>query len=77
MAISEILGLTMQTFESTALVTSAYLGEEAGVWGRVTRYSTQQLKNLLGDPVVENLPANAGHTGPIPGLGRLHMLQSN
>ena len=28
-------------------------------------------------PVVENLPANAGDMGSIPGQGRSHMLQSN
>ena len=27
--------------------------------------------------VVKNLPANAGHMGSIPGLGRSHMLWSN
>ena len=27
--------------------------------------------------MVENPPANAGHTGSSPGLGRSHMLQSN
>ena len=27
--------------------------------------------------VVESLPANAGDTGSIPGLGRSHMPQSN
>ena len=27
--------------------------------------------------MVEKLPANAGHTGSSPGLGRSHMLQSN
>ena len=34
--------------------------------------------NMLGFPggsVVENLPANAGETGSIPGPGRSHMLQ--
>ena len=34
--------------------------------------------NMLGFPggsVVENLPANAGETGSIPGQGRSHMLQ--
>ena len=30
-----------------------------------------------GGAVVENLPANAGDTGPSPGLGRSHMLRSN
>ena len=28
-------------------------------------------------PVVENPPTNAGDTGPIPGLGRFHILQGN
>ena len=37
----------MQAFESAALVTSAYLGEEAGVWGRVTCCSAQQHRNFL------------------------------
>ena len=30
-----------------------------------------------GGVVVKNLPANAGDTGSIPGLGRSHMPQSN
>ena len=30
-----------------------------------------------GGAVVENLPANAGDMGSIPGLGRSHMPQSN
>ena len=37
-------------------------------------------KEALGFPggaVVENLPANAGHTGSSPGLGTSHMLRSN
>ena len=29
-----------------------------------------------GGAVVKNLPANAGHTGSSPGLGRSHMPQS-
>ena len=40
----------------------------------------QQQKKPQGFPggaVVENLPANAGHTGSSPGLGRSHMPQSN
>ena len=32
---------------------------------------------LPGGAVVENLPANAGHTGSSPGLGGSHMPQSN
>ena len=34
-------------------------------------------KNFPGGPVVKNLPANAGDSSPISGLGRSHMLQSN
>ena len=30
-----------------------------------------------GGAVVESLPANAGHTGSSPGLGRSHMPRSN
>ena len=30
-----------------------------------------------GGAVVNNLPADAGDTGSIPGLGRSHMLQSH
>ena len=30
-----------------------------------------------GDPVVKNLPAKAGNTGSIPGLGRSYTLQGN
>ena len=30
-----------------------------------------------GGAVVESLPANAGDTGSIPGLGRSHMPRSN
>ena len=44
-------------------------------------YVTALLKALLwgflGLPVVKNPPADAGDTGPILGLGRLHMLRSN
>ena len=29
--------------------------------------------DLLGDPVVKNLPANGGDAGSIPGPGRFHM----
>ena len=38
------------------------------------------VKNLRDFPegtVIGNLPANAGDTGSIPGLGRFHMLRSN
>ena len=37
----------------------------------------KSLQDFPGGPVVKNLPANAGDTGSIPGLGRSHMLQSN
>ena len=31
------------------------------------------LEDFSGDPVVQNLPANAGDMGLIPGPGRSHM----
>ena len=34
-------------------------------------------KDVPGDPVVKNPPANVGDTDAIPGLGRSHMPQSN
>ena len=34
-------------------------------------------RGFPGGAVVENLPANAGDTGPSPGLGRSHMPRSN
>ena len=34
-------------------------------------------QDFSGGPVVKNLPANAGDTGSIPGLGKYHMLQGN
>ena len=36
-----------------------------------------QVRDFPGGPVVKNLPANAGDTGSISGLGRFHMLRSN
>ena len=33
-------------------------------------------EDFPGGPGVENLPANAGVTGSIPGLGRFHMPRS-
>ena len=35
------------------------------------------MSGFPGGAVVENLLANAGHTGSSPGLGGSHMLQSN
>ena len=34
-------------------------------------------QDFPGGAVVENLPANAGDTGPSPGLGGSHMPRSN
>ena len=34
-------------------------------------------RGFPGGAVVENLPANAGHTGSSPGLGRSHMPRSD
>ena len=35
------------------------------------------IQGFPGGAVVENLPANAGHAGSSPGLGRSHMPRSN
>ena len=40
-------------------------------------YSRKEVEDFPGDSVVKNLPANAGDTGSIFGLGRFHMLQGN
>ena len=44
-------------------------------------FKTPELDLLLqgfpGGSVVKNVPANAGHTGSIPGMERTHILQSN
>ena len=50
-------------------------------WETQIVHSTNFIKSILRDflhgPVVENLPANAGGMGLIPGPGGFHMLQSN
>ena len=35
------------------------------------------IPGFSGGLVIKNLPANAGDTGSIPGLGRFHMLQGD
>ena len=44
-----------------------------------TRNGSNQdkIRGFPGGAVVKNLPANAGHTGSSPGLGRSHMPRSN
>ena len=49
-------------------------------FAKPTTLSALPKSNVEGFPggaVVENLPANAGHTGSSPGLGRSHMPRSN
>ena len=41
------------------------------------RLRTAEIQDFPGGAVAKNLPANAGDTGSIPGLGRSHMLWSN
>ena len=42
------------------------------------KMTAKELKrDFPGGAVVKNLPANAGDTGSIPGLGRSHMPRSN
>ena len=38
---------------------------------------SEMKEGFPGGAVVKNLPAKAGDTGSIPGLGRSHMPQSN
>jgi len=38
---------------------------------------SRHIQDFLGGLVVKNLPANAGDTGSIPGLGRSHELRGN
>jgi len=35
------------------------------------------IRDFLGGSVVKNLPANSGHTGSVPGLGRSYMPQDS
>ena len=35
------------------------------------------MEDFPGDPVVKNLPANAGDMGSVPGQGRFHMHRGN
>ena len=35
------------------------------------------MQNFPGGPVVKNLPADAGATNSIPGMVRVHLLQSH
>ena len=44
---------------------------------QTTPFKKKKDGGFPGDAVVENLPANAGHTGLSPGLGRSHMPRSN
>ena len=37
----------------------------------------QSHSDFPGGPMVKNPPVNAGDTGPTPGLGRVHMPQSD
>ena len=41
------------------------------------RLRSVQLWGFPGGVVVDNLPADAGHTGSRPGPGKSHMLQSS
>ena len=43
-------------------------------WRKVNKISGPDFPR---DPVVKNLPANAGNADLILGLGRFHMLQGN
>ena len=44
---------------------------------KMDKFYLKQKQDFLGGPVIENLPANAGDMGSIPGPGRFHMPQSS
>ena len=48
-----------------------------GAVGPAWAAKVSKAQGFPGGAVVRNLPANAGDTGLIPGLGRSHMPQSN
>ena len=61
-------------------------GEKPGVCSNIVQekgrdFQASAIKRYIqgfpGGAVVKNLPANAGHTGSSPGLGRPHMPRSN
>ena len=43
----------------------------------ISPFFKREVRGFPGGAVVENLPANAGHTGLSPGLGGSHMPRSN
>ena len=62
------------------------IAELRGAWGGISsldsllsRLQVEEAKarGFPGGPGGENLPANAGDMGSIPGLGRSHMPRSN
>ena len=64
------------------LVSKFHVGEAIHVLFTTVALKFGENKKLLvrgfpGGAVVENLPANAGHRGSSPGLGRSHMPRSN
>ena len=60
-----------RSWELNELIDGKHLG--AHLPRRAQKYD----RGFPGGAVVENLPANAGHTGSSPGLGRSHMPRSN
>ena len=85
----EILNLHFQEALMLVLFPIVYSvlpeGKSIGLQARMQflkAWSTKHLaktwaRGFPGGAVVENLPANAGHTGSSPGLGRSHMPRSN
>ena len=44
---------------------------------KTSKLRSAKTLDFPGGSVVRNLPANAGHVGPTPGPGGVHMLPSN
>ena len=54
-----------------------YICIDTGEGERDSLFFKISSRDFPGGPMVKNLPANAGDTGSIPGLGRSHMPSSN
>ena len=81
----QVLGNTISSLSLSCYATTSTVTVAISCWQRtICHLSLPGVPNQKSDirdfprgPVVKNLPANAGDTGLIPGLGRSHMLLSN
>ena len=64
-----------KTMLPSLVVTKHLTCKQSKLWCAVTLKMSRQ--DFLCGPVVDNLPANGGDMGLIPGMGRSHMLRNN